>query len=188
MINRKFRPMGWCACVAGAALGCYLISHSVAAERNNLAQVEREIAEARGDILSLETELETRGRLSQLERWNSDVFALAAPTTRQFLEGGFDLAALYGVEEPVVDSRVEVRQASATVVARPPDRQDRAARVATRAAPAKVATPAPTLRQAVYPAPVDILPPSAFQRVSFLDDSFSGEIAARAEGESAPRE
>lgn len=182
MINNKFRPMAWCVAVAVAALACYMTSYWVAAERNRLAEVEREIVETRRDILSFGTELETRGRLSQIERWNEEVFALAAPTTQQFLEGGFDLAALYGIEEPAIDPRHEVRQVSATVAAAP------RAQAVVRDPPEAPRTRTPVVRHAAYVAPVEAALPARVERVAFLDEGFSGEIAERAEREGASGE
>jgi hypothetical protein len=42
----------------------------------------------------LQTEIGTRGRLAQLERWNVKVLALSAPAADQFLSGSFELAKL----------------------------------------------------------------------------------------------
>ena len=42
----------------------------------------------------LQTEIGTRGRLAQLERWNASFIRLSAPTADQFLEGGFQLATM----------------------------------------------------------------------------------------------
>ena len=95
-ITRKFRSVGWVATVACAALSCYLISYRVSAERIALENVEAEIAEAQRDILSLNTEFETRSRMSQLERWNRLDFALVAPGAQQFVDGEVELAALFG--------------------------------------------------------------------------------------------
>ena len=79
MIARGFKPVAWVAAVALPALGCYMLSLKVAAERAELANVETRILAARQDIRTLQTELGTRGRLQQLEQWNADVLALAAP-------------------------------------------------------------------------------------------------------------
>ena len=46
------------------------------------------------DIRLLQTEIGTRGRLAQLERWNVKVLALSAPSADQFLNGSFELARL----------------------------------------------------------------------------------------------
>jgi hypothetical protein len=105
---RSFRSVFMVASCAGAALGCYLVSLRVASERAALEQVETGIVLAQRDIRLLQTEIGTRGRLAQLERWNVQVLALSAPSADQFLEGGFQLARLgrpdpvQAVEAPVV--------------------------------------------------------------------------------------
>lgn len=94
MSARSFASVGWVATVATAALGCYLVSLRVASERSALEDVETEIVLAQRDIRLLQTELGTRGRLAQLERWNVKVLALSAPSADQFVDNGFALARL----------------------------------------------------------------------------------------------
>ena len=94
MSTRSFRSVFMVASCAGAALGCYLVSLRVASERSALESVETEIVMAQRDIRLLQTEIGTRGRLSQLERWNAGAFALSAPSADQFLNGSFELAEL----------------------------------------------------------------------------------------------
>jgi len=94
MSARSFRSVFMVASCAGAALGCYLVSLRVASERAALENVETEIVLAQRDIRLLQTEIGTRGRLAQLERWNVKVLALSAPSADQFLEGGFALAKM----------------------------------------------------------------------------------------------
>ena len=94
MSGSSFRSVFMVASCAGAALGCYLVSLRVASERAALEDVESEIVMAQRDIRLLQTEIGTRGRLAQLERWNVKVLALSAPSADQFLEGGFELARL----------------------------------------------------------------------------------------------
>ena len=94
MSARSFRPVMSVATVAVAALGCYLVSLRVAAERAGLEEVENRIVLAQRDIRTLQTEIGTRGRLEQLERWNVKVLALSAPKADQFVDGGYQLARL----------------------------------------------------------------------------------------------
>ena len=101
MSSRSFRSVFMVASCAGAALGCYLVSLRVASERASLEDVETRIALAQRDMRLLQTEIGTRGRLSQLERWNAGAFALSAPTADQFLKGGFELARLAHPEHKV---------------------------------------------------------------------------------------
>lgn len=108
MSARGFGSVFMVASCAGAALGCYLVSLRVASERAALEDVETQIVLAQRDIRVLQTEIGTRGRLAQLERWNVKVLALSAPSADQFLNGGFELARLVqpkrkiDIEAPVV--------------------------------------------------------------------------------------
>jgi hypothetical protein len=92
--GRSFRSLFMVASCAGAALGCYLVSLRVASERAALEGVETRIVLAQRDIRLLQTEIGTRGRLAQLERWNVKVLALSAPSADQLLGGSFELARL----------------------------------------------------------------------------------------------
>ena len=114
MSSRSFRSVFMVASCAGAALGCYLVSLRVASERAALEDVETRIVLAQRDMRVLQTEIGTRGRLSQLERWNAGAFALAAPSADQFLKGGFELARLVRPEpKPNFDAPVVLASAPA---------------------------------------------------------------------------
>lgn len=112
MMSRGFKPVGWVAGVAAAALGCYMLSLNVASERAELAKLERSIIMAKKEIRSLETELGTRGRLQQLESWNANVLALSAPTSAQFLDTPMTLARV-DQREQTLEERSAVQLASA---------------------------------------------------------------------------
>ena len=94
MSTRSFGSLFMVASCAGAALGCYLVSLRVASERAALESVEARIVSTQGDLRLLQTEIGTRGRLSQLERWNAGAFALSAPAATQFVQNSFELAKL----------------------------------------------------------------------------------------------
>jgi hypothetical protein len=117
MSARGFGSVLWAGAVAGAALGFYLVSLNVASERAELESVENRIALAQRDIRLLQTEIGTRGRLAQLERWNVKFIRLSAPTADQFVEGGFQLASMVApqkkpaIEAPVVLAAAPVEQA-----------------------------------------------------------------------------
>jgi hypothetical protein len=117
MSARGFGSVIWAGAVAGAALGFYLVSLNVASERAELEQVETKIALAQRDIRLLQTEIGTRGRLAQLERWNVKFIRLSAPTADQFVDGGFQLATMVAphkkpvIEAPVVLASAPVEQA-----------------------------------------------------------------------------
>lgn len=120
MIARGFKPVGWVAAVAASALGCYMLSLNVAAERAELEKVERRIIAARQDIRTLQTELGTRGRLTQLEHWNAEVLALSAPASNQFLDSAVRLASFSQPQPTVEDRTAKVRLASAETVEQQP--------------------------------------------------------------------
>lgn len=110
--SRSFRSVFMVASCATAALGCYLVSLRVASERAALEDVETRIVLAQRDLRMVQTEIGTRGRLSQLERWNAGAFALSAPSADQFLKGGFELARLARPEHKI-DFQAPVVLASA---------------------------------------------------------------------------
>jgi hypothetical protein len=93
MIMSRFRSMGLAAGAAASVLSCYMVSLRVARERGEVQRIEQQIADAHRDIRDLKTELGTRGRMRQLERWNSDVLALSAPGAAQYLNGSVELAS-----------------------------------------------------------------------------------------------
>jgi len=95
MIATRLSSVWQVAGVAAAALCCYLVSQSVAAERASLAKVDRQIASAQHEITRLKTEISTRSRMGQLESWNA-VFALRAPRPAQVVSDGVQLVSLYG--------------------------------------------------------------------------------------------
>ena len=108
MSVRGFGSLFMAASVAGAALGCYLVSLTVASERAELEAVEARIVTTQRQIRTLQTEIGTRGRLAQLERWNANFIRLSAPSADQILEGSFQLATMvrppakHAIDAPVV--------------------------------------------------------------------------------------
>ncbi|WP_425228274.1 hypothetical protein [Sphingomonas sp.] len=126
----RLKGFGWLALLAAVALGCYLVSLQVAAEHRRLDDANARIAVAQRDLRALETEFDTRANLAQLERWNGDTLALAAPTAAQFVASDAALAAL----DPTGPGQVRT-----------------AALLVPTVAPAAVAPPLPT-RPATAPA------------------------------------
>jgi len=130
MSGRSFRSVFMVASCAGAALGCYLVSLRVASERAAVESVETRIVLAQRDIRLLQTEIGTRGRLAQLERWNVKVLALSAPSADQFLDGGFALAKMVAprgkvdLDAPVVLAAAPANGPRPQVVGRQQPQQD----------------------------------------------------------------
>ncbi|WP_197277222.1 hypothetical protein [Sphingomonas profundi] len=123
MMAARFRSVTWVAIALVPALGSYLVTQYVAAERAELARVERRIGQSRKAIRDLETELGTRGSMAQIERWNAQTLALAAPTAQQFISGDVRLASLTALPSlprpaiavaPATAVVADVRQASFT--------------------------------------------------------------------------
>ncbi|WP_448661161.1 hypothetical protein ACG3SL_11050 [Sphingomonas sp. CJ20] len=94
MAVQSFKGLWWFLCGAIVAPACYLVNSHGAAEQARLNATKSAILQAQKDIRSLETEFNTRANLAQLERWNGDVLALAAPGAQQYLDGETALASL----------------------------------------------------------------------------------------------
>jgi len=197
MIARGFKPVAWVAAIGTAALGCYMLSLQVAAERAELAGLERRIVETQRDIRALQTELGTRGRLSQLEQWNAEVLALSAPVAGQFLESNLSLAR-FDVRQRTLADQAEVRMAaSAPAPAAPAQPAARLASAAPPAAPAVAPTPlvrrvslavatppAAPSRPAALPARATAAPAAAPARAAaLLDAGTLSELGAEARTE-----
>jgi len=194
MIVRGFRPVAWVAGVGAAALCCYMLSLQVAAERADLAGLERQIVETRQDIRSLQTELGTRGRLQQLEHWNAEVLALSAPVAGQFLESNLSLAR-FDVQQRSFD-QAEVRLASTEPAPASPARVVQAP-VRLAAAPVHLAPTAPAVgsptqplvRRAsltTLPSPASSAPaarPVVQARSTLLDESTLSDLRAESRTE-----
>ena len=113
MSARGFGSVLSAGAVVGAALGFYLVSLRVASERAALEDVETRIAMTQRDIRLLQTEIGTRGRLAQLERWKVKFIRLSAPSADQFVQGGFQLATLVAPpKQPAIDAPVVLAAAS----------------------------------------------------------------------------
>ena len=121
MSAHGFKSVYMAASVVGAALACYMVSLNVASERAKLENVEEKIILAQRDIRVLQTEIGTRGRLAQLERWNARFIRLSAPSADQFVEGGFQLAAMVRPDKrPAIQAPVVLAAAPASEGVRRP--------------------------------------------------------------------
>jgi hypothetical protein len=200
MIATRFRSVGWVAAVATAALSCYLVSLRVASERNKVEALDSAILGARRDIQDLRIEIATRGGLSQIEKWNTDVLALSAPKAGQFMKGEVQLASLNmplpasadrsgepADQTPVGTKVIPVNyQARATAKVTPVNYQ---ARAAAKAIPvsyqASGADDQPALRPATYVRPAGDRVSAHTQKVALLDDNLLGELSHAAAVERA---
>lgn len=157
MSAHGFKSLYMAAGVAGAALGCYLVSLNVASERSKLEAVEAEIASTQRDIRVLQTEIGTRGRLAQLERWNANFIRLSAPAADQFLEGGFQLATMIKPKDkPTIEAPV-------VLAAAPADQSVGQARPAQPRSDSATASPSDMMHVVSYkrpePAAMSVAPP-----------------------------
>ena len=112
MAVRGFRGLGWFVCGVVVAPACYMVNSYGAAEQARLGAMKAAIVQAHKDIRGLETEFDTRANLAQLQRWNGDVLAMAAPAPQQYLASQEALADL--------DKPAEVQMASLVVPAGAP--------------------------------------------------------------------
>ncbi len=119
MIAQRMRPIGWVAGVACAALSFYLVSLQVASERAALATAERRIAVTQREIRHLETEFSARASLRQLETYNQDVLALAAPKADQYLTNEVQLASYAPGDGGAIRPAAGTALASADMAKRP---------------------------------------------------------------------
>lgn len=127
MAVNRFEGLGWFLCGIVVAPACYLVNSQGAAEQARLNAAKAAIVQAQRDIRQLETEFNTRANMAQLERWNGEVLALAAPAPQQFLASQTALASL--------DQPAEMQVAALVVPAGAPPVRLAAADVAPGAAP-----------------------------------------------------
>jgi len=117
MAVQGFKGLGWFLCGVIVAPACYMVTSHGAAERARLKSVEASIIQAQKDIRGLETEFNTRANLAQIERWNGDVLAMAAPAPQQYLASETQLAGLDSTNaEPTVQTASLVVPTGATPV------------------------------------------------------------------------
>jgi hypothetical protein len=191
MIARRLRPIGWVAGVAGAALGFYLVSLQVAAERTALESVERRILVTQRQIRQLETEFGARASLRQLESYNDEVLALAAPKVDQYLTSEVQLASYAPAEggdigKPAVAlaSAEAPAPAPAAVAARPTFRPAVVTDAKTADAPVVPAARRAPLIQTVAMiepiAPPRLAAPARSKAAGLLDERALGDIARKA--------
>lgn len=96
-----------------AALGCYTISLKVSSERATVDRMRAQVVADAYDIRMLQSELRTRARLPELQRWNDSVLALSAPSAQQFVHDEVQLASYApGNVKPVVPATSPVAPAA----------------------------------------------------------------------------
>lgn len=190
----RLKGLGWLASCAVVAIGFYLVSSQVAAERKRLEQVDRRIGAAKRDIRALETEFDVRANLAQLERWNGDTLALTVPVAAQFVRDERALADLSPIRGPLGGGEVQTAAlivpstpsiAPPAVTPAPPSapapRQVVTVRVAAVRAPAAARlTPAVATRASEQPRAMKAV---AMVDKSLLSDSTLGDLLSGARNE-----
>ncbi|MGK6322213.1 hypothetical protein ACMGDM_03920 [Sphingomonas sp. DT-51] len=199
----RLKGLGWLTSCAMVAIGFYLVSSQVAAERKRIEQLDRKIVGAQRDIRALETEFDVRANLAQLERWNGDTLALTVPTAAQFVRDEAALAALSpnqpapvplpGSAAPVQTAQLIVPAAPVVVAAPAPAVSAASATVRTAAvATVKVAAAKPAAAPRLTPAVVAAAAPATASaraaKVAMLDrallsETTVGDLLSRARTE-----
>lgn len=179
MIAQRFRAFGWVMGIASAATGLYLISLQVAAERAKLEDVEQRIAATHRDMRQLQTELGTRASQRQLEKWNNEDLALAAPRAGQYLRDASQLAGLT-TDGPTAGPADAMPRVVLAAAAPPP--------VITGPAP-DIAAAAPRLQRANYEPGATTARPARVAMVErvVLDRSTMGDLIRTAAEERRAR-
>lgn len=197
MITTRFKEVVWTGGICAAALAFYMVSQTVAAKRAELAGVERKIAATNQEIRRLRTEIDTRGGLAQIEKWNQSVYGLQAPGPEQFVTSSVRLVAMTQPQQPqqLLDPAIVASHGALNKVSydRIEDGGMNAPAVRTIAtAPSATAAPAqPALRQANYvqPTPSALAPQAApvrevaerkLVRAVRLEDNFLDGLAEEA--------
>jgi hypothetical protein len=202
MATIGFKGFGWILSIATVLPACYMVTSAVAAERGRVDAVERAIVQAKRDIRSLETEFDTRANLAQLERYNGEVLALAAPRPDQYMTSDTALASLRPMGEGdapqyaslVIPSGIRHAQEQAQPAAEPatasptaipaPVRAAAAAPVPARASSARVETASNEVKRAVASGKAQAV---AMLDRRLLSESTIGDVMARARGEASLR-
>jgi hypothetical protein len=191
---QRLKGLGWLFSCVVVVLGCYMISLSVAAERNKLNAVNLKILQAQRDLRALGTEFDTRANMAQLERWNGDVLALTAPAAAQYVQGEAQFAAM--LRNPAMTPQVQMASLVVPAGVTPIQTANAAAVAAVAATPpapapvakVAVAVEAPVLQPAVATKTAATVRKA--QAVAMLDrqllsDSTLGDIVSGARAEAA---
>ena len=168
MITTRFKEVVWTGGICAAALAFYMVSQTVAAKRAELTGVERRIAATHQEIRQLRTEIDTRGGLAQIEKWNQNVYGLQAPGAAQFVNSSVRLVALTQPQPLPLDPAIVASHGAVDNVSF--DRiEDSTAAPRAAAAPVAPSVPAisqPALRQANFIQPkLSALAPQAVSPV-----------------------
>jgi len=192
MLAYAWKSLGWFTAIVAVALGFLLVPLQVAAERKKLDKTTAQIAAARRDIRSLETEFDTRANLAQLEQWNGDTLRLTAPVAGQYVTDEAALASIDLRHGPSGEAGAQM--ASLVVPSRPTGLATVQAVTPAVHIVTPTAAPEPSLAGAVAEVRTAAVERTKTQAVALLDrkllsDSTMGDLmsSARAETGGAAR-
>ncbi len=89
----RFGSLIWGGATLAILIGCYSVSLKAGSERKAVEDLRVKIASDMRTIRNIESEFRTRARMSELQRYNDDVFALSAVSMRQIIRDPVQLAA-----------------------------------------------------------------------------------------------
>ncbi len=150
----------------GTAIASYTVNLHVAGERAAVRQLRADLGAQTRQVLSLQAELRTRARLPEMQRWNDNVFKMAAPSATQFLRSPVQLASFVAPAAPP-----PVQYAVATA---PADAAPEAASVVVRTGYA----PPPAATTAASPAPAQLVRASYERGAGTIADSVAADLAS----------
>ncbi len=150
----------------GTAIASYTVNLHVAGERAAVRQLRADLGAQTRQVLSLQAELRTRARLPEMQRWNDNVFKMAAPSATQFLRSPVQLASFVAPAAPP-----PVQYAVATA---PADAAPEVASVVVRTGYA----PPPAATTAASPAPAQLVRASYERGAGTIADSVAADLAS----------
>lgn len=95
---KRLQSIMWILLIAIGALCAYLVSLSVATERNAVKAIERKIYATHANIRYLEVEFSARSNMRQLNAWNDQDIRYSVPGAGQYLASERQLAMLDSLE------------------------------------------------------------------------------------------
>lgn len=115
MTRDRLQSIGWFAVLLICFTMLVALTFRVNAVKSQVRLAERQIVVLKRDKMFLETEFETRANQQQLRNLNDVEFGYQAPTSKQYLEGERQLAALGKPRGPGAPSPIRVASAEDVV-------------------------------------------------------------------------
>lgn len=115
MTRDRLHSIGWFAVLLICLTMLVALTFRVNAVKSQVRLAERQIVSLKREKMFLETEFETRANQQQLRNLNDVEFGYQAPTSKQYLEGERQLAALGKPRGPGAPSPILVASADEAV-------------------------------------------------------------------------